>query len=166
MLNLFSKKKPKSNIQEAIKNHLANVETNPEKTYILVTYVKKDNTIVFYSRPIENNIVNINDVGYVVDDLCRYYFDYESYNEKTKKTERQRILTTIIFEGSIVAFNPFINGSDPDLSERVAKNVLDYLKQGLLEAALKRRENLKKIIMYVFIAVAALFALGKIFKFF
>lgn len=166
MLSLFRKKRPKSNIQEAIINHLSNVEANPEKTYILVTYVKKDNTIVFYSRPIENNIVSINEVGYVVDDICRYYFDYESYNEKIKKIERHRILTTIIFEGSIVAFNPFINGSDPDLSERVAKNVLDYLKQGLLEATLKRRENLKKIIMYVFIAVAALFALGKISKFF
>lgn len=154
---MFNKKKPKSNLQQALELHINNIKKHPEKTYIFVKFVKQDNHVIFYSLPLENNVVNINGIGYVVDEKSKYYFDY------TLGKEKYRVLFTDIFEGIIIAYNPRVDPLTTDYNERLEKIVLSYLEEGILRANIRRRQAITKIILFIFLGLAVVFAILKIF---
>lgn len=156
-MKLFSKRnKSVSNLSSILNYHVENIKKHQDKTYILVKFVKQDNQVIFYSLPLENNVVNINGVGYVVDEKCKYYFDYRL------DKENYRVLLADIFEGVIVAYNPRIDPFTTDYNERLEKIVLSYLEEGILRANIKKRQAMTRIIIFIFLGIAATFAILKL----
>lgn len=159
--SLFTKDKDKtmSEVHKAIEKYIEMKENNKGKTYVLVEFIRKDDSIDYMVKEVDGHSVKIKDGQ---NDNNRYYAtkDFMKNLEYKKDKQTYRIPKIILFEGITTAYDARkLKKSlrQPGFSEKFQKAMYIDIKAGIMEEQRRKKINLRKWITGGLIAAAAIF---------
>lgn len=149
-------------IQKAIEEYIYKQDKYRDKTYVLVEFIKKDDSIQYMVKEIDGHSVEVG------EDNIKYYAEKDFFKtlEYTKDDEKYRIPKIILFEGVTSAYNArkimkYLR--QPGFSEKFQKAMYIDIKSGIMEEQKQRKIDLRKWIAGGLFGVAALFIVYKMF---
>lgn len=154
MFNIF-KKKQKS-VDEIIKTYLQK-SIDPRKTFVVAVVHKKNKQLYNIVTEIDNEIVSI--------DKTPYYAGTDSifYRNETINKKSFDIPFVDVYEGCCLCVHPSKTSEDIKFSKRVVDMISLKLEQGILENRRKHQVDMRKIILFSLIGLAAVYIIFKMF---
>lgn len=153
-MGLFRKKKLP--ISEAEKAWIQKSQ-NPKKTYVIAVIHKKNKKLYEAVVELDGEIITIDKTPYYAGDDSIFF-----KRIKIKKSKYD-IPKIDVYEGMAVAVHPCKNLNDIKFSKRIVDMIGLKIEQGVLESKRKQKIDLRKIIIAVFLGIAAIFVFTKIF---
>lgn len=150
---LFKKNKI---MNKTLKDYLIKSKNN-KKTYVVAVVHKKN-------KKLFNTVVELSGECITID-KTPYYAGSDSIFFRTEKLSKKNIDIPMVdvYEGYCLAVHPSKQSNDIKFSKRVVDMIGLKIEQGVLENKRKQKMDMRKIIIFVFIGIGAIFALTKIF---
>lgn len=154
MFNFFKKKqKP---MDEIIKSYLQKSE-DARKTYIVAVVHKKNKQLYNIVTELNSEIVTIDETPYYAGTDAIFYRN-ETINKKSFD-----IPFVDVYEGCCLSVHPSKSSEDVRFSKRVVDMISLKLEQGILENKRKIKMDMKKILLFALIGIAAVYIVFKMF---
>lgn len=154
MFNIFKKKqKP---LDEVIKSYLQKSQ-EAKKTYVVAVIHKKNKQLYNVVTELESEIITIDKTPYYAGTDAIFYRN-ETINKKSFN-----IPFVDVYEGCCLCVHPSKSSEEIKFSKRVVDMISLKLEQGILENRRKHSMDMKKILIFSLVGIAAAYIIFKMF---